>query len=99
MKTFNKYILLVFILPLFVYGNSLKSCEKSYRDFAYDFCTDKKNILNPFRAYNKLLIKYSELFDEKSKDIIHMKLIKNINANCKNKGQILILQKKILSKT
>ena len=98
MKILYKYRSLFFIIPLFVYGTSLKSCEKWYRDFAYDFCNDNKNILNPLKSYNKLLIKYAEFSDKQTKDVTYMKLIGNINDNCKNKGLILRIQKKILSK-
>ena len=98
MKIFHKYRIPVFILPLLIYSNSLKSCEKWYRDFAYDFCKDNKNILNPLRTYNKLLNKYAEFSEKQSKDIMNMKLISNINDNCRNKGLILRFQKEILSK-
>jgi len=98
LQIFQKNKTLVLILPLLIYGNSLKSCEKWYKDFAYDFCNDNTNMLNPLRSYNKLLVKYTEFFEKQTKDITHIKLMGNINDNCRNKGLILRLQKKILSK-
>ena len=98
MKIFHKYRSFIIILPLFFYENSLKSCEQWYRNFANDFCNDNKNIINPLRTYNKLLTKYAEFSVKQPKEITDMKLIGNINDNCKNKGLILRIQKKILSK-